>query len=346
LRQIESLDMNTPVGPGKPLRLVVYTTRPEHNGPRYRQLLLRDIEAKVFAAKGGAVEAEFISSPDVIEAGIAEADALLTFGTIVDTRIIGAAKALRWIHSLISGTDWLAGLGNLSPDVLVTSARGMHGPPVSEMAILLMMALSRRLPFFIGNQRQARWERASGGLLFGRTVGLLGVGTIGQDLASRLRALGMTTVGISSKIQEVPGFDRVVTRGQLVEVAPELDFLVTLLPLTPESLGIVNSAVFEAMRPDAFLVHLSRGPVVSEHALLDALRSGAIAGAGLDVFDVEPLPADHPFWTMENVIITPHNAGIYDRYADDSYVTFAKNLGHFVSGRADEMVNRVTRGQE
>ena len=315
-------------------RILVYVVNPEQNGQHYLPLISKDFPA---------AEVRFATNVEIANSEIVEADVLLTYGMLVDDELIGRANRLKWIHSLISGLDWLDNLQTLGTDVIVTSARGMHGPPVAEMALLMMLALSRRLPLFVANQRDSRWQRVVGSLLFRKTAGILGVGKIGQELALRLKAMGMNIIGISSTERAVPGFDRIVLREKLTEIAPELDFLVTLLPLTPQSRGIVNDAVFSALKPEAFLVHLARGPIVSEPALLDALANRRIAGAGLDVFDIEPLPSSHPLWQMDNVIITPHNAGIYDDYARDSYSLFAENLRLLLAGRAAEMKNRVDR---
>ena len=315
-------------------RILVYVVNPEQNGQHYLPLISKDFPA---------AEVRFATNVEIANSEIVEADVLLTYGMLVDDELIGRANRLKWIHSLISGLDWLDNLQTLGTDVIVTSARGMHGPPVAEMALLMMLALSRRLPLFVANQRDSRWQRVVGSLLFRKTAGILGVGKIGQELALRSKAMGMNIIGISSTERAVPGFNRIVLREKLTEIAPELDFLVTLLPLTPQSRGIVNDAVFSALKPEAFLVHLARGPIVSEPALLDALANRRIAGAGLDVFDIEPLPSSHPLWQMDNVIITPHNAGIYDDYARDSYSLFAENLRLLLAGRAAEMKNRVDR---
>jgi phosphoglycerate dehydrogenase-like enzyme len=315
--------------------ILVYIIHGEHRPERYLQLIPRDFP-------GATVR--LVRDPAEARAAIGEAEVLLTYGVHLDDDLVARASRLRWIHSLISGTDWLPRLTRLAPEVHATSTRGIHGRPVGEMAILLMMALARGLPRYSRNQQAARWERFPGGLVYGKTVGILGVGVIAEGLAPMATALGMTVIGISgAPARAVPGIDRLVSRDDLTEIAPELDFLVTLIPLTTESRGIVDAAVFAAMKPTAYLVHLARGPVVDEAALLAALREGRIAGAALDVFAEEPLPPSHPFWRMENVVVTPHNAGLSERYVDDAYQVFAGNLRAYLDGRPDRMVNLIER---
>jgi D-2-hydroxyacid dehydrogenase (NADP+) len=316
------------------IRILIYVANPEQNGQLYPGLIAQDHPTAEICHARNRAEAEVL---------IGGADVLLTYGMLLDDALLASAGPLRWIHSLVSGLDWMARLTSLRADIEVTSARGMHGAPVAEMAILLMMALSRRLPEHLAHQRAARWHRMAGGLLFGKTAGIFGGGTIGCDLALRLKALGMNTIGFSASPRESAGFNEIRHRDHLAEIAPKLNFLITLVPLSDETRGIVSEAVFRAMCPEAYLVHLARGPVVSEPALLEALRSGQIAGAGLNVFDVEPLPADHPLWRMENIIVTPHNAGSYDDYAQDSYLVFRTNLAAMLAGNPARMVNRAKR---
>jgi phosphoglycerate dehydrogenase-like enzyme len=139
------------------------------------------------------------------------------------------------------------------------------------------------------------------------------------------------------------GFDRMVRREELERVAPGLDFLVLLTPYTPETRGMVDTRVIGAMKPSAFLVNLARGGIVDEDALARALRGRKIAGAALDVFAAEPLPAEHPFWSMDNVIVTPHLGGFHDQYAEQALPTVEANLRKFLAGDLEGMINVVRR---
>jgi len=242
---------------------------------------------------------------------------------------------------LASGTDWVWRLENLGDDILITSTRGIHGPPVSEMGLMLMMGLGRGLPTFIDNQRAVNWVRHPGSLLHGKTVGILGVGAIAEELAPKCKALGMTVVGISETERQVAGFDRFAHRRELIEVASELDYLILLVPYTPDTESIINAEILAAMKPTAYLINLARGGVVNEDDLIKAIQSKVIAGAGLDAFRTEPLPTDSPLWQMENVIVTPHNSGLYDEYPKQALPILEHNLRCFLAAKPEDMINRV-----
>jgi phosphoglycerate dehydrogenase-like enzyme len=153
----------------------------------------------------------------------------------------------------------------------------------------------------------------------------------------------MTVVGISSAPRALPGFDRMEGRERLREAVGGLDFLVLLTPYSPRTQGIIDAAVLAAMKPTAFLVNLARGGVVDEPALIEALERGTIAGASLDVFVSEPLPPAHPFWGMENVLITPHLGGFCDVYAERALPVIKENVRRFLAGDTAHMLNRVQR---
>jgi len=274
---------------------------------------------------------------------IETADILVSFGVQLADHVYKEGRNLKWIQALGTGVDGITDQPSLRGDVLVTNMHGLHGDSMPESAILSMLAFARNLPRSLRNQGERKWERFPTGLLKGRTVGILGVGAIAESLAPRCKAFGMTVVGITSAKREVAGIDRMFLRGELVQAVKDVDFLVVLTPYTPETRGILDAKVFAAMKPRSFLVNLARGGVVDEDALLAALGEGRIAGAALDVFAVEPLPEDHPFWAMENVIVTPHLGGFHDQYAEQALPTVEENLRRFLAGDIDNMVNVVKR---
>src|SRR4029078_1075880 len=177
----------------------------------------------------------------------------------------------------------------------------------------------------------------------GKTVGVLGVGLIAEYLAPICKALHMTVIGISGSPREAKGFDRMAHRDDFVKVVPELDFLVALAPLTAETRGIVGARVFAAMKPTAYLVNVARGGVVDEPALIASLESGEIAGAALDVFAQEPLPASSPLWRTKNVTIFSHLGGYSQGYEDRAMPTIAGNMAKFLSGDFKSMINIVRK---
>jgi phosphoglycerate dehydrogenase-like enzyme len=272
---------------------------------------------------------------------IATADILVTFTPMMTSQVLEAAPALKWIQTLGTGLDNLIDLPTLRKDVIVTNVRGIHGPPVSEAAIGAMLALARDLPRAVRAQDERQWRRFPAQLLHNKTVGIFGVGAIAAALAPKCKALGMRVIGISTAPRDVPGFDEIRARDELSRIAGEIDFLVLLTPLTAATRNSVGAKVFTAMKPTSFLVNLARGGVVDEASLLEALAAGRIAGAALDVFNEEPLPADHPFWGMHNVIITTHQGGFCDVYIDYALPTVEANLRSFLCGDIAGMINVV-----
>jgi D-2-hydroxyacid dehydrogenase (NADP+) len=274
---------------------------------------------------------------------IADTDILLCFSPPMADHVVRDAPRLKWIQALGTGVDNIIDLPSLGKEVLVTNVRGIHGAPVSEATIAYMLSLARDLPRASVAHDKGQWERWPAALLAGKTVGILGVGLIAEYLAPICKALHMTVVGISGSPREAKGFDRMAHRDDFVKVVPELDFLVALAPLTAETRGIVGAKVFAAMKPTAYLVNVARGGVVDEPALITALESGEIAGAALDVFAQEPLPASSPLWRTKNVTIFSHLGGYSQGYEDRAMPTIAGNMAKFLSGDLKSMINIVRK---
>ncbi|HTZ02085.1 MAG TPA: D-2-hydroxyacid dehydrogenase [Xanthobacteraceae bacterium] len=272
---------------------------------------------------------------------IAAADALLTFTPMMSAKVLENADRLRWIQTLGTGVDNLIDQPTLRKNVIVTNVRGIHGPPVSEAALGSMLALARNLPGAVRGQDAREWRRWPAKLLHNKTVGIFGVGLIAETLAPMCKAFGMRVAGVSSSPRAVAGFDRMHSRDALIEAVRDFDFFVLLTPLTPATRNVIDAKVLGAMKPSAFLINLARGGVVDESALVEALQEKRIAGAALDVFKEEPLPAAHPFWGMENVIITTHQGGFCDVYIDYALPTVETNMRAFLAGDLGAMINVV-----
>ena len=282
-----------------------------------------------------------VATADAAAAEIHDTDILMSFGGQLRRRDVFAdARRLKWVNALGTGLDGIIDQPSLDPKVIVTSTRGIHGVPMSEMAFMLMLALARDFPRVVHAQDQATYRRWTPRLLHGRTVGIVGVGLIAETLAPRCKAFGMTVLGVSRTVRLAVGFDRIYERRDLIKVANESDFLVLLIPLEADTERIVDERIIAAMKPTAYLVNVARGGVLDETALLTALKDGRIAGAALDAFQHEPLPPDSPWWRAPNTIVTPHLAGTYDRYAEDAFRQFDNNLAHFLNGEPDKMINR------
>ena len=248
---------------------------------------------------------------------------------------------MRWIQSLTTGTDAILKLSSLRREVTVTSTRGMHGPQMSELVFLQMLALLRDVPRLARHQSQALWERWPQPLLLGKTVVIVGVGAISEYLAPRCKAFGMTVYGVSSSSRIPDGFDRVFDRAQLHAAAGLADFLVLIVPLSPSTENLIDARVLAAMKRTAYLINVARGGVLDEDALLTALREKRLAGAALDVFRQQPLPPDNPLWRAERVMITPLIGGMSNIYLDQAYGIVRDNLAHFLAGKPDAMRNIV-----
>jgi phosphoglycerate dehydrogenase-like enzyme len=272
---------------------------------------------------------------------IGKANIILATGPSFNEEVVGAARNVEWIQALTTGTDGITECRNLSGNVLITSTRGIHGPQMSELTLLLMLALTRQLPRVLANQAQRKWDRRPQSILDGKTVAILGVGAISEHLAPLCKGFGLTVLGITQSPRQVAGFDRMYRREQLKEAVGLADYFVVIVPYASDTDKIVDGAVLAAMKPSAFFINVARGGVVDETALIEVLRERRIAGAGLDVFETEPLPADSPLWGMDNVIITPKVGGMTDVYVEQTAPIVRHNLQAFREGRLSDLVNVV-----
>jgi phosphoglycerate dehydrogenase-like enzyme len=273
----------------------------------------------------------------------AEAEIIIGLAHAIPGRVLAAARKLRWIQALTTGTDQLEALPELRDDVLVTAMRGIQGPQMAELAFLMMLGLLRDVRGVLERQARRVWDRRPQKLIFGRTAVIIGVGAIACHLAERCRLFGMRVVGVSDGRREAPHFDAILPRARLQEAAGRADFLIVLVPYSPATRHIVDAGVIAAMRPDAYLVNIARGAVVDEAALASALAEGRIAGAGLDVFATEPLPAESPLWGLPNVILTPHVGGVSDIYMQQAMPAVAENLRAWREQGLDGLRNLVRR---
>jgi phosphoglycerate dehydrogenase-like enzyme len=197
----------------------------------------------------------------------------------------------------------------LAPGVQVTRAAGIFGPWMAEYALGWCLWVTQRMDWFRESQRQRCWTPRDPVPLRGQTMCVVGLGDIGRCIAKTARTLGMQVIGVTRSGRGSTAAVRVYRAGALRTALGRADFVVLTLPLSEETRGLLGAAELAAMKPTAWLLNLARGPIVEEAALLDALRARRIGGAVLDVFDTEPLPAEHPFWGLDNVVVTPHISG-------------------------------------
>ena len=269
-----------------------------------------------------------------------ESNVIVAMAHGIPAGVVAKMPQLKSIQALTTGTDHLLTL-NLRKDIVVTSGRGIHGPQMSEMAFLYMLSHFRDIRRLLHNQAQAKWQTWPQRLLWGKTVTILGVGAISEQLALRCKAFDMRVIGVSSSRTAVANFDKIFPRTRLHEAVAEADVFVVLIPYSPETHHIVDRKVIEAMKPSALLINIARGKVIDEPAMAEALAQKRIAGAGLDVFETEPLPPESPLWPMDNVIITPRVGGFSDVYVQQVMPVVRENLGIYLSGQPDKMRNLV-----
>jgi phosphoglycerate dehydrogenase-like enzyme len=262
-------------------------------------------------------------------------------------RILVRAPRLSWVHSATSGVERALTPAALERGVVVTNARGVFSRPIAEYVLMMILAISRRLPQLLELQRERTWQPLEGAELRDVTVGIVGLGSIGRAVGALATAFGCRVVAVrrhadagpvqpASEEGEAPlgeiVLDRVGGPETLPELLAESDFIVLAAPLTPETEQMINAETLALVKPGAWLINVARGRLIDERALLRALQDGELGGAVLDTFRDEPLSPTSPFYDQANVIVTPHTAWSSGRVLDRSVELFCDNLRRFASG--------------
>jgi phosphoglycerate dehydrogenase-like enzyme len=282
-------------------------------------------------------------------------EVLCTFQALPDP---AQAPHLRWVQLMSAGADHAVDHPILTDQVVLTTTSGIHAINVGELVLTMMLAWGQRLPTLMAYQRRAEWPSGRFALfspqeLRGGTVGIVGYGSIGREVGRLASAFGMRVLALNRSGDPVdcgytiPGVgdpqgsvpQRFYGPGELRNMLAECDYVVVAVPLTVTTRHLIGPDELRAMKPSAFLINVARGDVVDEPALIQALQEGWIAGAGLDVFAQEPLPADSPLWAMENVILSPHIAGFTPHYNERAADVFAENLRRYLAGQ--RLLNQV-----
>ncbi len=253
-------------------------------------------------------------------------------------------ERLRWIQATSAGAGEQVSAAGLSDAelrrVAVTSTAGVHAGPLAEFALLGLLAFGRGLPRLLADQRARRWGHYPVAELSGCTLLIVGLGQIGAEVARLAAGFGMRVIGLNrSGTGSWPDVDEVGRIDALERWLPEADAIVISVPLTDETRGLFDAAAIGRIKPGAIFVNVGRGGVVDEAALIEALRSERLAGAALDVFATEPLPAENPLWELPNVLLSPHTAGLSFREDERIVALFVENLGRYLRGEA--LRNRV-----
>ena len=278
-----------------------------------------------------------------LPADVSDIDVLISFAIELKDEFYRRAAQLKWVQCLATGVDHVLRCPSLKPAVLLTSGRGIHGAPMRETIVFLMMGVAREVRRLADAQKAHVWERRYWSLFAGKTAVIVGVGVIGVATAKLLKAFEMQIIGVTRTPRTAEGFDGIMPTDRLREAASRADFLINILPATEDNLLLFDRAVFAAMKPSAYYIGAGRGQTVDEAALIEALRERRIAGAGLDVFQTEPLPADSPFWDLPNAFILPHLGGYTSEYEDLITPLVVDNMRRFLARRGTEMQNIVAR---
>jgi phosphoglycerate dehydrogenase-like enzyme len=249
--------------------------------------------------------------------------------------LVDCAPDLKWIQIPWAGLDQVAAAGVFERGITVTNAKGLNARPVAEWGIAAILALAKNLPRYVRQQPEKRWDRHLPIALEAATVGIVGMGTIGGELARLATALGLRVIGTrrSGPSAPPPGVAWLGGPADLDRLLAEADFVVLAAPNTRETRGLIGERQLQTMKRSAFLINLARGALVDEDALVRALRERTIAGAALDVFQTEPLPASSPLWDLDTVILTPHVSGLSDGYFQRVLRLFVDNLERYVAGK-------------
>ncbi len=260
--------------------------------------------------------------------------------------LLVSAPNLRWYQQWSAGADWLTRRPEAAErPFLVTSASGVHPVQIAEHTFAMMLAFGRKLHEAVRHQAAREWKAPPGeslSELYEKTLLMVGLGAIGERIAVVGHALGMRVLGMRRRQGNAPaGVDAIYPPDRLLEILPECDFVVLAPPLTRETRGMIGERELRAMKQSAFLVNMGRGKLIDEAALIRALQEGWIAGAGLDVFETEPLPQDSPLWDIPNVIMTAHYAGASPRYYERAMPIFLDNLRRYRDG--EELRNLVDK---
>jgi len=273
----------------------------------------------------------------------AEADALLvaTGNAATLERIWRAAPRLRWIHTRPAGVDHLLFADLVRSPVPMTNSRGVFSSSLAEFAAFGLLFFLKDAHHLLRSQQLAKWAVYEPGALRGQTIGIVGLGDIGRACATVLRPFGARIVGLRRSGRPDPVADEVVPAERILDMVAGVDHVVVATPLTEETHHLIGDRVLGAMRPGAILVNVGRGKVVDETALLAALDQGRVRAAALDVFEHEPLPPDHPFWRMENVLISPHTADHTKDWEANTMEPFLENVRRFRDG--ETLLNPVDK---
>jgi D-2-hydroxyacid dehydrogenase (NADP+) len=309
-------------------KLLIYFKVPEYDIERLKQI------AKHYDILSCAEESDLLEH-------LPDTEILVTFIGKINAEMLRSAPKLKWIQAITAGIDNLPLEEIKARDIILTNGRGIHKVQMAEYAIAAMINLARNYHTMLRNQVQGIWDRSvPQEEIYGRVVGILGVGSIGNEIAKKAAFLGMRIIGVRENPEPLEFVDRVYGPAEMAEVFKESDYVINLLPCTKQTKGIIDKRYFNLMKHTACFINMGRGPTVNQADLTDALQSNRIRGLVTDVYEEEPLPKDNPLWKLENVILTPHIAGVTPKYMERAMTIIQHNLKVYVD-QFGEMMNLV-----
>jgi len=281
-------------------------------------------------------EFEFIFRKGLDENELKSADILVTYGEDIELSHLETAKQLKWIMVASAGLEKMPLKEIAARDIVVTNVRGIHKIPMAESIIAHILSIKKCLPLVAENQKQKVWfRRVQSFELHGSTALIIGPGAIGGEVGRILQAFGVKTIGCNRSGYAAPYMDEMTSFEQIADVLPLADIVISILPSTEETKGLLTYDHFQSMKPSAIFMNYGRGDVVKEADILQAMQKECIAYAVLDVFENEPLGQDHPFWEMDNVIISPHISSHSSQYLVRALEIFSKNLNLWSNGNKE-----------
>ncbi|MEE8419479.1 MAG: D-2-hydroxyacid dehydrogenase [Dehalococcoidales bacterium] len=326
----------------EPVNVLILTSLGEESRQRIAgvspRITVTDVADKLRAERKGD-----FSSKKELDALLAEGEVL--YGFRLPPGILGRTPKLKWIQTMSAGVEHFMTDEVKQNRAMVTNASGLHAGPIAEYILGQMLMFVKRSPFCFQFQQDQVWQKVSPSVLRGKTLGIVGLGSIGRETARLAKAFGMRVLATRRSVKQTGkarNVDTLYPAKRLPELLAESDFVALTLPFTPATSKIIGEKELGTMKSGAFLINIARGGVVDEEALARALEEGWIAGAGLDVFATEPLPAESRLWGLSNLVITPHISGGSDE--DNTLGTtriFVENLKRYIEGR--KLLNMVSK---
>ncbi len=287
--------------------------------------------------------------PAAFEAVAPDATVVLSWGASRDQlrEVVLMCPEVRWVHIMSAGLDSVLSSDLVESPAVLTNGRGVFSPSLGEWVVGAILYFAKDFRRLMRSQAEGRWEPFDVVEISGQTVGIVGYGDIGRAVATRAGALGMRVLGLTRRgplpDHSDPLAEEIFGPADRIRMIQQCDYVVVTAPLTPDTRGLVGEAELAAMKPDAVIINIGRGPVIQEDALVRALSEGRVKGAALDVFDTEPLPDGHPFYSLENVLLSPHCADHTSVWLDKAMELFLENLERY--RRREPLVNVVEKGR-